>query len=118
MVKAFRIQEKASGVGFDWEKPEQVWEKVLEELNELKEMVESGADHKRREDELGDLIFAIVNYARFIEVNPEDALERTNRKFMKRFKHLEDSARELGRPLHDMTLAEMDVYWNAAKLND
>jgi XTP/dITP diphosphohydrolase len=118
MVKAYRIQEKASGVGFDWEKPEQVWDKVVEELNELKEMVQSGASHKRREDELGDLIFAIVNYARFIDVNPEDALERTNRKFIKRFKHLEDSARELGRPLHDMTLAEMDVYWNAAKLND
>jgi XTP/dITP diphosphohydrolase len=118
MVKAYRIQEKASGVGFDWEKPEQVWEKVLEELNELKEMVESGAAHKRKEDELGDLIFAIVNYARFIEVNPEDALERTNRKFIKRFKHLEDRARELNKPLHEMTLSEMDVYWNEAKLAD
>jgi XTP/dITP diphosphohydrolase len=118
MVKAFRIQEKASGVGFDWEKPEQVWDKVLEELNELKEMVESGASHKRKEDELGDLIFAIVNYARFIDVNPEDALERTNRKFMKRFKHLEERAREMNKPLHDMTLAEMDVYWNEAKLAD
>jgi XTP/dITP diphosphohydrolase len=118
MVKAFRIQEKASGVGFDWEKPEQVWEKVLEELNELKEMVESGADHARREDELGDLIFAIVNYARFIEVNPEDALERTNRKFMKRFRYLEEQAREIGKPLHEMTLTEMDVYWNEAKKDD
>jgi XTP/dITP diphosphohydrolase len=115
MVKAFRIQEKASGVGFDWEKPEQVWDKVIEELNELKDMVESGAEHKRKEDELGDLIFAVVNYARFIDVNPEDALERTNRKFMKRFKHLEDRSREQGKPLHEMTLAEMDVYWNEAK---
>jgi XTP/dITP diphosphohydrolase len=87
-------------------------------LNELKEMVETGAKHKRREDELGDLIFAIVNYARFIDVNPEDALERTNRKFIKRFKHLEDRARELNKPLHEMTLAEMDVYWNEAKLAD
>jgi XTP/dITP diphosphohydrolase len=118
MVKAYRIQEKASGVGFDWEKPEQVWEKVLEELNELKEMVETKATHKRKEDELGDLIFAIVNYARFIDVNPEDALEGTNRKFMKRFRHLEESAGELKKPLHEMTLAEMDVYWNEAKKID
>jgi XTP/dITP diphosphohydrolase len=118
MVKAFRIQEKASGVGFDWEKPEQVWDKVIEELNELKDMVESGAEHKRKEDELGDLIFAVVNYARFIDVNPEDALERTNRKFMKRFRHLEERSREHGKALHDMTLAEMDVYWEEAKLAD
>ncbi|HNY01536.1 MAG TPA: nucleoside triphosphate pyrophosphohydrolase [Bacteroidales bacterium] len=115
MVKAFRIQEKASGVGFDWEKPEQVWEKLLEELNELKEMVETRASHQRREEELGDLLFAVINYARFIEVNPEDALESTNRKFIKRFRHLEDKAREAGRSLHEMTLAEMDVYWNEAK---
>jgi len=115
MVKSFRIQEKASGVGFDWEKPEQVWQKVLEELNELKEMVEAGAAHDRREDELGDLIFAIINYARFIEVNPEDALERTNRKFIKRFKYLEDCARNLNKHIHDMTLAEMDVFWEEAK---
>lgn len=115
MVKAYRIQEKASGVGFDWEKPEQVWEKVLEELSELKENVESGASHAKKEDELGDLLFAIINYARFIEVNPEDALERTNRKFIRRFGHLENRAREEGRPLHEMTLAEMDVIWNEAK---
>jgi XTP/dITP diphosphohydrolase len=81
-------------------------------------MVETGAKRKRKEDELGDLIFAIVNYARFIDVNPEDALERTNRKFIKRFKHLEERARELNKPLHEMTLAEMDVYWNEAKLAD
>ena len=118
MVKACRIQEKASGVGFDWEKPEQAWEKVMEELKELKEMVETGGSHKRREDELGDLLFAIINYARFIEVNPEDALESTNRKFIKRFKHLEDKAREAGRTLHEMTLDEMDVYWNEAKKTD
>jgi len=118
MVKAYRIQEKASGVGFDWEKPEQVWDKVLEELQELKEMVESGAAHERREDELGDLIFALINYSRFIDVNPEDALERTNRKFMKRFRHLEERSRELNKPLHEMTLSEMDVYWNEAKKSE
>lgn len=118
MVKAYRIQEKASGVGFDWDKPEQVWDKVIEELNELKEMVETGAAHQRKEDELGDLIFAVVNYARFIDVNPEDALERTNRKFMKRFRYLEESARALNRPMHEMTLSEMDVFWNEAKKND
>jgi XTP/dITP diphosphohydrolase len=115
MVKAYRIQEKASGVGFDWEKPEQVWEKVMEELRELKEMVEEGASHKRREEELGDLLFAIINYARFIEVNPEDALESTNRKFIYRFGYLEQKAREAGKALHEMTLAEMDVFWNEAK---
>ncbi len=115
MVKAYRIQEKASGVGFDWEKPEQVWDKVMEELGELKEMVEAGAEQKRKEDELGDLLFAVVNYARFIDVNPEDALESTNRKFIKRFKHLEESARAINKPLHEMTLAEMDVFWNEAK---
>jgi len=115
MVKANRIQEKASGVGFDWERPEQVWEKVLEELNELREIVETGGSQKRREDELGDLLFAIINYARFIEVNPEDALEGTNRKFIGRFRHLEEKVRESGRNLHEMTLAEMDVIWNEAK---
>ncbi len=118
VVKAYRIQEKASGVGFDWERPEQVWDKVMEELSELREMVEKGESHKRKEDELGDLMFAIINYARFIEVNPEDALEGTNRKFIRRFKHLEDKAREIGKNLHDMTLTEMDVFWNEAKKHD
>jgi XTP/dITP diphosphohydrolase len=118
MVKAYRIQEKASGVGFDWEKPEQVWDKVQEELNELKEVVETGAGHRKMEDELGDLIFAIINYARFIEVNPEDAIERTNRKFMRRFRYLEEQAKILNKPLHDMTLAEMDVFWNEAKKSE
>lgn len=115
MVKAYRIQEKASGVGFDWEKPEQVWEKVQEELGELNQHVKNNADHASREDELGDLLFAIINYARFIEVNPEDALERTNRKFIRRFTHLEESAKRIGKPLHEMSLAEMDVYWEEAK---
>ena len=115
MVKAYRIQEKASGVGFDWEKPEQVWEKVQEELQELRENVQKNTNHANKEDELGDLLFALINYARFIEVNPEDALERTNRKFIRRFQYLEESARKLEKSLHEMSLAEMDVYWNQAK---
>lgn len=115
MVKAYRIQEKASGVGFDWEKPEQVWDKVQEELGELREQVIAGAGHSQKEDEFGDLLFALINYSRFVEVNPEDALERTNRKFIRRFSYLEESAKKLGKPLHEMTLAEMDVYWEEAK---
>lgn len=115
IVKAYRIQEKASGVGFDWEKPEQVWDKVLEELNELKVEVGKDASAEKKEDELGDLLFAIVNYARFIEVNPEDALERTNRKFIQRFQYLEEKAKKLNKPLNEMTLAEMDVFWEEAK---
>jgi len=115
MVKANRIQEKASGVGFDWENPEQVWEKVLEELHELKDAAENSADQKEKEQELGDLFFALINYARFIDVNPEDALERTNRKFIKRFMYLEEAARKLHKSLHEMTLTEMDIYWNEAK---
>lgn len=115
VVKAYRIQEKASGVGFDWEKPEQVWDKVMEELKELKDEVSKGADHDKKEDELGDLLFAIINYARFIDVNPEDALERTNRKFIQRFQYLEESAKKLHKPLNEMTLPEMDVFWEEAK---
>jgi len=115
LVKAYRIQEKAKGVGFDWEKPEQVWDKVLEELNELKSEVEGQGGKEKMEIELGDLLFAIVNYARFIGVNPEDALERTNMKFMKRFQHLEEKVRETGRSFKTMTLNEMDVYWEEAK---
>ena len=115
LVKAYRIQEKAKGVGFDWEQPEQVWDKVVEEMNELKKEVEEGGDKNKMEHELGDLLFALVNYARFIEVNPEDALERTNRKFIRRFQHLEKKASENGRSLKDMSLAEMDVFWEEAK---
>jgi len=115
MVKASRIQDKARGVGFDWDKPEQVWEKVQEELGELKSEVESGAAHEKIEAELGDVLFSVINYARFIGVNPEDALERTNKKFIKRFQYLESQAREKGLKLSDMTLDEMDVYWNEAK---
>lgn len=115
MVKAYRIQDKARGVGFDWEKPEQVWDKVLEEMNELKAEVNEGASPDKIEDELGDLFFALINYSRFINANPETALEKTNRKFIKRFKYLEEKAKENNKSLHDMTLAEMDVFWNEAK---
>jgi XTP/dITP diphosphohydrolase len=115
MVKAYRIQEKASGVGFDWERPEQVWDKVLEEMKELRHEVESGGDAEKKESEMGDLLFAMINYARFINVNPEDALERTNRKFIQRFQYLEDNAKKINKPLNEMTLDEMDVFWNQAK---
>lgn len=118
LVKAYRIQEKASGVGFDWEKPNQVWEKVMEEVNEFKKEVENAendSDRQRLELEFGDLIFALVNYARFLDINPEDALERTNRKFIRRFQYLEKNARQIGKSLHQMSLDEMDVFWNKAK---
>jgi len=115
MVKAYRMQEKASGVGFDWENREQVWAKVEEELRELKEVVDNRSGRKALEQEMGDLIFAVINYSRFLEVNPEDALESTNRKFLSRFSYMEEQARLIGKPLHSMDLAEMDHYWNEAK---
>ncbi|MFP9117742.1 nucleoside triphosphate pyrophosphohydrolase [Flavobacterium sp. RNTU_13] len=114
LVKASRIQDKARGVGFDWEEPNQVWEKVQEELGEFYEEVQSG-DHDKIEAEFGDVLFSLINYARFLKVNPEDALERTNKKFIKRFTYLEGKAAEMGKSLADMTLAEMDVFWNEAK---
>lgn len=114
MVKANRIQDKVAGVGFDWEKPAQVWEKVQEELSELNAEIEAGNTDKI-ESEFGDVLFSMINYARFIDVNPENALERTNKKFINRFQHLEKEAKKLGKSLHDMSLAEMDVFWNAAK---
>jgi XTP/dITP diphosphohydrolase len=114
MVKASRVQDKAKGVGFDWEQPEQVWEKVQEELHELHEEVATG-DLDRIESEFGDVLFSMINYARFLNVNPEDALERTNKKFIKRFQYLEEKVNAMGKSLADMTLAEMDVYWNEAK---
>jgi MazG family protein len=114
LVKASRIQDKAKGVGFDWEEPNQVWDKVQEELQELSEEVASG-DKDKIESEFGDVLFSMINYARFLDVNPEDALERTNKKFIKRFQYLESKAGEIGKPLSDMTLAEMDVFWNEAK---
>jgi XTP/dITP diphosphohydrolase len=114
LVKASRIQDKVKGVGFDWEKPEQVWEKVQEELQELHEEVSSG-DRDKIEGEFGDVLFSMINYARFLDINPEDALERTNRKFIRRFQYLEGKSRKIGKSLADMTLAEMDVFWNEAK---
>ncbi len=115
LVKASRIQEKARAVGFDWEKPEQVWEKVQEELGELQEAKTNGGDMKKLEEEFGDSIFAMVNYARFLGINPEDALEKTNRKFIRRFQYLESESSKIGKALHQMSLAEMDVFWDAAK---
>jgi len=115
MVKAYRIQDKARGIGFDWDNAEQVWEKVEEEIAELKHELLNGAETIKTESEFGDLLFALINYARFINVNPETALERTNRKFISRFKHLEKAVNADGKVLHDMTLAEMDVYWEKAK---
>jgi XTP/dITP diphosphohydrolase len=119
LVKASRIQEKARGVGFDWEEKSQVWGKVEEEMqefrNEFNAEDETTIDHEKAENEFGDLLFSLINYARFININPEDALEKTNRKFIKRFQYLENKARENGRQLHDMSLAEMDIFWDEAK---
>ncbi|WP_203296347.1 nucleoside triphosphate pyrophosphohydrolase [Luteirhabdus pelagi] len=115
LVKANRIQDKVAGVGFDWEKPEQVFEKLKEELEELQHEVTEGNSDKI-EAEFGDVLFSMVNYARFLKVNPENALERTNKKFIKRFQYLEQKAKEHGKTLKEMTLAEMDVYWEEAKL--
>lgn len=114
LVKANRIQEKVAGVGFDWEQPEQVWEKVQEELNELNDEIKAQNPDKI-ESEFGDVLFSMVNYARFLNINPENALERTNKKFFKRFQYLEEKAKALNKPLVDMTLAEMDVFWEEAK---
>ena len=114
LVKASRIQEKVKGVGFDWEKPEQVWEKVQEELAELNEEVKAG-NKENTEKEFGDVLFSMINYARFIGVNPENALEKTNKKFINRFQYLEQAAKNDGKELSDMSLAEMDVYWEKSK---
>ena len=114
MVKANRIQDKVAGVGFDWEKPEQVWEKVQEELSELNDEIKNG-NTDNIEAEFGDVLFSMINYARFINVNPENALERTNKKFINRFQFLEKEAKKLGKDLHNMSLSEMDVFWNASK---
>ncbi|WP_431158697.1 nucleoside triphosphate pyrophosphohydrolase [Winogradskyella poriferorum] len=114
MVKANRIQDKVAGVGFDWEKPEQVFEKVEEELSELKSEIKKG-NQEAIESEFGDVLFSMINYARFLKVNPENALERTNKKFIKRFQYLESKAKDLNKSLKDMTLAEMDVFWEEAK---
>ncbi len=114
LVKASRIQDKVKGVGFDWEESHQVWDKVLEEIEELQVEVAAG-NNEKMEAEFGDVLFSMINYARFLNINAEDALERTNKKFIKRFQYLESKAAELGKQLSDMSLAEMDVFWNEAK---
>ena len=114
LVKASRIQDKVSGVGFDWEEPHQVWDKVQEELSELNEEIKKGAKDTI-ESEFGDVLFSMINYARFINVNPENALEKTNKKFMNRFQYLEKAAKKEGKELTEMSLSEMDVYWELSK---
>jgi XTP/dITP diphosphohydrolase len=119
LVKAMRIQEKARGVGFDWEKKEQVWEKVEEEMqefqNEFNVAENNSIDKTRAMAEFGDLLFSLINYARFVDINPEEALERTNKKFIKRFTYLETESKKDGKKISDMNLAEMDKYWEEAK---
>ncbi|WP_422361071.1 nucleoside triphosphate pyrophosphohydrolase [Reichenbachiella sp.] len=114
MVKAMRIQEKARGVGFDWDNQNQVWDKVHEELDEFKAEVEKNDEEKAR-DEFGDLLFSLVNYSRFVNIDPEEALERTNKKFIKRFQYLESESKKDGKTIGEMTLTEMDEYWEKAK---
>lgn len=117
VVKANRIQEKVRGVGFDWEKREQIWDKVLEEIDELKAEIENH-DTASIESELGDVLFSIINASRLYGIDPEAALEKTNRKFIKRFNYLENETMKKGISLHDMTLDEMNVIWEKAKKND
>ena len=114
LVKASRIQEKVAGVGFDWKHTDQVWNKIEEEIKEFKQEI-LNMDQESIEDEFGDVLFSLINYARFINVNPENALERTNKKFIKRFQHLEKKANENKIQLSEMTLAEMEIYWDEAK---
>jgi len=114
IVKAFRIQEKVRGVGFDWDNKSQIWEKVLEEIRELKVEVEK-KNKERIESEFGDVLFALINYARFIDVNPEDALERCNKRFIKRFQIMEKKLKDEEKDLSDMNLEEMEKYWQWAK---
>ena len=114
LIKAYRIQDKARNVGFDWEKPEDVWDKVYEEIGELRAEFERG-DAERSAKELGDVLFSIVNAARLYHINPDTALEQTNRKFMSRFGYVESKAKEQGKDIKDLTLAEMDILWNEAK---
>lgn len=119
LVKAYRIQDKVRGVGFDWDDKTEVWKKVEEELKEFKEAYnihhKDEIDIEKAEEEFGDLLFALTNYARHIGINPENALEKTNKKFIRRFSHLEKRAQQMQKDLKDMNLEEMDVYWNEAK---
>ncbi len=114
LVKATRIQDKARGVGFDWDNREQVWEKVHEELGEFREAVEAN-DQEEMEAEFGDVLFSMINYSRFVDLDPEMALERTNKKFISRFKHMEAAIRDDGKDMADMDLSQLDHYWDLAK---
>jgi XTP/dITP diphosphohydrolase len=114
LLKAFRIQEKARAVGFDWEKPEQVYEKVKEELAEFETEIKYG-NQQNAEKEFGDVLFSLINYARFLNINPEDALEQTNKKFIKRFNYMENKVKTQGKQISDCKLEELDIYWNEAK---
>ena len=116
MIKASRIQEKVRGVGFDWDNKEDVWNKVIEEINELNFEIVENQSHERIEEEFGDVLFSLVNYARFIDVNPDDALSKTNIKFKTRFQLMEDLIRKEGLKLEEMNLSQMDVYWDKAKI--
>jgi len=120
LVKAMRIQEKAKGVGFDWDRKEQVWQKVEEEMQEFVDEINNNPqnieDKLKLENEFGDVLFSLINYARFIDINPEDALERTNRKFIYRFQFIEDEARKQGRSVSELNLEEMEKFWNIAKI--
>jgi XTP/dITP diphosphohydrolase len=118
IVKAYRIQEKARGVGFDWDVREQVWDKVREELSELEQVCQNAENHQRMEDEFGDLLFSIINAARLYQIDPEKALEKTNQKFIQRFNYLEEQTLLKGKSLHDMTLDEMNIIWEQAKKFD
>lgn len=117
MIKAYRVQDKARGVGFDWKRPGDVWEKVHEELRELQEELERD-DKERVEEELGDFLFAVINAARLHDINPENALEKANRKFIRRFNHIEERARASGRPLTELSLEEMETLWQEAKTKE
>jgi XTP/dITP diphosphohydrolase len=115
MIKSHRIQDKVRAVGFDWDRREQVWDKVMEEIREVKHEMNNGQEKEKMEDEIGDLLFSIVNAARLYDIEPETALERTNRKFIKRFKYLESRALEMDRSLKEMSLQEMEAIWQEAK---
>ena len=115
MIKAERIQEKVRGVGFDWENTKQVWQKVEEEMNELKAEVISKKSAEKTEEEFGDLLFALINYSRFLNISPETALEKANKKFIRRFEFIEEKIKEQGKKITDSNLTEMDGFWNEAK---
>ena len=117
LIKAYRMQEKAANVGFEWEKRDDVWDKVLEELGELRVELERG-DNDAAEAEFGDFLFSLVNVSRYYDINPDNALERTNKKFYSRFSYIEQRAKEQGKSLRDMTLGEMDALWNEAKSSE